>query len=69
MMTKKDREIANQKAMISNRDKLIEYQTKRVAKLEATLKQISVLASSNNYGNPGAYLRKIKELVRPLNQY
>lgn len=62
-MNAKDRKIANQKAMISNRDKLIEYQTKRVAKLESILKQISILASSNKYNHPEAYLRKINELI------
>ena len=68
-MTKKDRKIANQKVMIQNRDKLIEYQTNKIAKTESILRQVSVIASSNNYGNPEAYLRKINELVRPLNQY
>ena len=64
MMTKKDREIANQKVKIANRDKFINYQTDKIAKLEATIRQISTIVSSNNYGNPEAYLRKINELIR-----
>lgn len=64
MMTQKDRKIANQKVMIENREKLIEHQTKRIAKLEATLKQIKFIAESNHYNNAEAYLRKINELAR-----
>ena len=63
-MTQKDRKIANQEAMIKNRDKLLKYQTERVAKLEATIRQISTIASSNKYGNERAYLSKINDLVR-----
>lgn len=63
-MNRKDRKIANQKVMIQNRDKLIDYQVKRISKLEAIIRQINVLASSNKYGNEKAYLRKINELVR-----
>ena len=62
-MNRKDRKIANQKVMIQNRDKLIDYQVKRISKLEAIIRQINVLASSNKYGNEKAYLRKINELA------
>ena len=68
MFTKKDRKIANQKVMIKNRDKLIKGQEEKIAKLEATIMQVRVMASMNNYNHPEIYLRKIKELVRPLNQ-
>ena len=68
MFTKKDRQIANQKVMIKNRDKLIKGQEEKIAKLEATIMQIRAMASMNNYNHPEIYLRKIKELVRPLNQ-
>ena len=68
-MTKKDRKIANQKTMINNRDKLIEYQKNKIVKLETIIRQINIIASSNHYGNPEAFLRKINELVRPLNQH
>lgn len=68
-MTRKDRKIANQKVMIDNRNKLIDYQTDKISQLEATIRQVRAIASSNNYGNPEAYLRKINELVRRLNQY
>ena len=63
-MTRKDRRIANQKKMIEHRDKLIKNQIDRLSELEAVLRQIRVLASSNKYGNAEAYLRKINELVR-----
>ena len=62
-MTQKDRKIANQKQMIENRDKLLKYQTEKVAKLEAIIRQVSAIASSNNYEHPEVYLRKINELV------
>lgn len=68
MMTRKDRKIANQEAMIKSRDKVIKYQEEKIAKLEAKLRQIKVIAESNSYGRPDIYLEKIKELVRPLNQ-
>ena len=68
MFTKKDRRIANQAVMIKNRDKLIKGQEEKIAKLEATIMQVRAMASMNNYNHPEIYLRKIKELVRPLNQ-
>lgn len=69
MMSSKDRRIANQKVMIQNRDKLIGRQEDKIVKLEAIIRQVRTIASSNRYGNAEAYLRKINELVRPLNQY
>lgn len=69
MMTQKDRRIANQRAMIRNRNEIIERQTNKIAELEATIAQIKIFASMNNYSHPEVYLRKIKELVRRLNQY
>ena len=69
MMSSKDRRIANQKVMIQNRDKLIKHQEDKIAKLEAVIRQIRTIASSNRYGNAEAYLRKINELIRRLNQY
>lgn len=69
MFTKKDRQIANQKVMIKNRDKLIEKQSQRIANLEATIMQVRAMASMNNYNHPEIYLRKINELVRRVNQY
>ena len=56
-MTQKDRKIANQEVMIKNRDKLLKYQTEKVAKLEATIRQISAIASSNKYGNERAGIK------------
>lgn len=63
MFTKKDRRIANQAVMIKNRDKLIKGQEEKIAKLEATIMQVRVMASMNNYNHPEVYLRKIKELA------
>ena len=69
MFTKKDRQIANQKVMIKNRDKLIKEQEEKIAKLEATLRAVRAMASMNDYNQPEIYLRKINELVRRVNQY
>lgn len=69
MLKNKDRKIANQKIMISNRDKLIKYQEEKIEKLEAKIMQIRVMSSMNKYNHPEIYLRKINELVRPQNQY
>lgn len=69
MFTKKDRQIANQKVMIKNRDKLIKGQEEKIAKLEATIMQVRAMASMNNYNHPEIYLRKINELARRVNQY
>ena len=65
MFTKKDRLIANENAMIHNRDVLISKQQEKIAELETLLRKINVIASSNLYGTDGKpYLGKIKELVR-----
>jgi len=69
MMTQKDRKIANQRVMIRNRDKVIERQANKIAELESTIRSVRAITSMNNYSHPEVYLRKIKELVRPLNQY
>ena len=69
MMTQKDRRIANQRVMIRRRDEIIEKQKEEIAKLEATLRAVRAMTSMNNYNHPEVYLRKINELVRPLNQY
>ena len=69
MLKNKDRKIANQKIMISNRDKLIKYQEEKIEKLEAKIMQIRVISGMNKYNHPEIYLRKINELVRPQNQY
>lgn len=76
-MTKKDRKIANQEAMIKNRDKLIKDLQSRNELLKTTskdlrfdneemhevLKQILDLATSNTYNNNRMVLNKIKELA------
>ena len=69
MFTQKDRKIANQRVMIQNRDKLIERQVERIAELESTIRAVRAMTSMNNYNHPEVYLRKIKELVRRVNQY
>lgn len=63
MMTRKDRKIANQEVKIKNRDKLIEDQQKKIAKLETRLIQIRALTECNNYNYPEVFLHKIKELT------
>lgn len=64
-MFKKDRKIANQKAMIRNRDKLIERQLEEKVALRKLVSEIKVVANSNLYGSDGkVYLGKIKELIR-----
>lgn len=78
MFTKKDKKIANQKAMIENRDRLIddlkerkdyykqisEAQREDLLEQEEALKAILNLATSNTYGNKDAILDKIKELAQ-----
>ncbi len=66
MFTQKDRRIANQAAMIRNRNEIIERQKEKIAELESKIMQVRIMASMNNYNNPNVYLRKIKELVRRL---
>lgn len=77
-MFKKDRKIANQKAMIENRDKLIgdlqeqkDYykqmtreQRERLTKQDEVIESILRLASSNTYNNDKIVLSKIKELAK-----
>lgn len=63
MFTKKDRQIANEKAKVKNRDKLIKRYEDKIAKLEATLTNIKAITSMNDYGQPQVYLRKINELI------
>ena len=65
MFTKKDKKIANQKAMIENRDIVIRKQQEKITNLETLLTTIDITASSNLYGTDGKpYLGKIRELVR-----
>lgn len=77
MFTKKDRQIANQKAMIDNRNKLIkDLQTRNnMLKTENkdlrfeneevldTIQKILNLSTSNTYNNDKIILSKIKELA------
>lgn len=56
---KKERKIANQKAMINNRDTLIDYQCKKLQKAKAIIK------SDDLYINK---IDKIKELFSETNQ-
>lgn len=77
MFTKKDRQIANQKAMIENRNKLIKDLETRNDMLKTTnkdlrfeneellsnMKQILNLSTSNTYNNDKIILSKIKELA------
>ena len=78
MLTKKDRQILNQKAMIHNRDILIKdmedqaealYEENKNLRFENEeqsdlIKRIEKLVNSNKYNNEKAVLDKIKELVR-----
>ena len=77
MFTKKNRKIANQKAMIDNRDKFIEklgqenielYNENKDLRFENeelrdTLKEILRLEECNTYGNDKAISSRIKELA------
>ena len=77
MFTKKDRQIANQKAMIENRDKLIKDLETRNDMLKTankdlrfeneellnSMKKILDLSASNTYNNDKIVLSKIKELA------
>ena len=68
MFTKKDRRIANQEVKIKNRDKLMEYYKDKTEKLGAVSKGGKDLTEENNYNRPEIYLKRIKKLVKPLNQ-
>lgn len=77
MLTKKDRKIKNQEAMIHNRDILIGDMEKQAKALyeenkdlrfeleesNELIKRIEKIVSSNKYNNEKAVLSKIKELV------
>lgn len=77
MFTKKDRKIANQEAMIDNRNKLIKDLETRNNMLKtankdlrfeneellSSMKQILNLSTSNTYNNDKIILSKIKELA------
>jgi hypothetical protein len=77
MFTKKDRKIANQEAMISNRNKLIKDLETRNNMLKTvnkdlrfeneellnTIQKILDLSTSNTYNNDKIILSKIKELA------
>lgn len=77
MFTKKDRQIANQKAMIENRNKLIKDLKTRNDMLKTankdlrfeneellnSMKKILDLSASNTYNNDKIVLSKIKELA------
>ena len=77
MLTKKDRKIANQEAMIDNRNKLIKDLEIRnnmlktankdlrfeYEELLSSMKQILNLSTSNTYNNDKIILSKIKELA------
>ena len=76
-MTKKDRKIANQEAMIKNRNDLIKDLKAKNDMLKTTskdlrfnneemqevLKQILNLVTSNTYNNDKIVLAKIKEVI------
>lgn len=64
MFTKKDRQIANEKAKVKNRDKLIGRQEEKITNLETALRIIKSMTEMNNYGQPKVYLRKINELAK-----
>ncbi len=64
MFTKKDRKIANQKAMIDNRNKFIAKQEDKITTLETALRTIISTTEMNRYGYPEVYLRKINELAK-----
>lgn len=77
MLTKKDRKIKNQEAMIHNRDVLIGDMEKQAKALyeenkelrfeleenNVLINRLEKLVSSNKYNNEKAVLNKIKELV------
>ena len=77
MLTKKDRKIKNQEAMIHNRDILIGDMEKQANALykenkalgfeleenKAFINRLEKLVSSNKYNNEKTVLNKIKELV------
>ncbi len=81
-MFKKDRQIANQKAMIENRDKLIkDLQGQKIYYKEMSSQQrqendflrkiilkVEDLTTQNTYNNEQIILRKIKEVIQSANE-
>lgn len=81
-MLKKDRQIANQKAMIENRDKLIkDLQGQKIYYKEMSSQQrqendflrkiilkVEDLTTQNTYNNEQIILRKIKEVIQSANE-
>ena len=74
MMTKKDKKIANQKAMIRNRDRFIGSLSDQRHSLQIENKmfkelfsKVYYLATSNTYGNEKAILGKIREVIASPN--
>lgn len=82
MFTKKDRQIANQKAMIENRDKLIKdlqeqkdyYKEMSIQQraendfLRDILTRVESLVTQNTYDNEKVILRKVKEVIQSANE-
>jgi len=81
MLTKKDRKIANQEAMIDNRNKLIKdlQEQKNYYKemswqqrqendfLRKIILKVEELTTQNTYNNEQIILRKIKEVIQSAN--
>lgn len=82
MFTKKDRQIANQKAMIENRNKLIKdlqeqkdyYKEMSIQQraendfLRDILTRVENLVTQNTYDNEKVILRKVKEVIQSANE-
>ena len=82
MFTKKDRQIANQKVMIENRDKLIkDLQEQKIYYKEMSSQQrqendflrkiilkVEDLTTQNTYNNEQIILHKIKEVIQSANE-
>lgn len=82
MFTKKDRKIANQEAMIENRNKLIKdlqeqkdyYKEMSIQQraendfLRDILTRVENLVTQNTYDNEKVILRKVKEVIQSANE-
>lgn len=82
MFTNKDRKIANQEAMISNRNKLIKdlqeqkdyYKEMSIQQraendfLRDILTRVESLVTQNTYDNEKVILRKVKEVIQSANE-
>ncbi len=82
MFTKKDRKIANQEAMIKNRNKLIKdlqeqkdyYKEMSIQQraendfLRDILTRVENLVTQNTYDNEKVILRKVKEVIQSANE-